>query len=73
VSEPGHGPTQERLRGVDGTVRAEHVDRGGAARTEVGLVVDEDRGAELCGQLHHVAAPEVEASVLVDGGRVGQQ
>jgi hypothetical protein len=50
VGEAGHRPAQERLGGVGDAV-AERVDRLAAAGRAGGLVVDEQRRAELGGQV----------------------
>ena len=71
MGEAGHRPAQERLRGVGDTV-AECLDRLAAAITEMLLVVDENRGAELLSELKRVAPSDVEHAVD-DLGRVGQQ
>ena len=64
VGEPGHGPAQEGLRGVGDTV-APGRHRLPAGVAQMVLVVDEERRAELLGQLEEVDATDVEVALLV--------
>ena len=64
VGQPGHRQAQEGLGGVGDAV-APGRDRLAAARPEVVLVVDEQRRAELLGQLEDVDAADVEVALLV--------
>ena len=72
VHQPGDGAAQERLGCVGGAV-AEHRHRLAATGADVGLVVDEQRGAVAFGQVGHVAAADRQPAVVVDRGGVGQQ
>ena len=65
VGQPGHGPAQEGLGGVGDAV-APGRDRLAAGVAQVVLVVDEERRAELLGQLEQVDAADVEVALLVD-------
>ena len=61
--EAGHRPAQERLGGVDDAAGAERVDRLPAAGAQVLLVVDEQRRAELGGQLVDAAPADGQRAV----------
>jgi hypothetical protein len=67
-----HGRAEERLGGVV-DARAEGGDRFAAPGPQVGLVVDEQRGAELAGELERVAPADDELALVADGGGVGEQ
>ena len=71
VGEARHGLAEERLRRVRHAV-AEGRDRGAGSGPQVVLVVDEQRRAELGGQIEHVETRDTEATVGVDG-RVRRQ
>ena len=73
VGQARHRPAEERLGRVDHAARAERVDRVAAAGAHVGLVVDEQRRAELLGQGDDRATADLERSVRADGRGVGQQ
>ena len=73
VGEPGHRPAQERLGGVHDTAAAERRDRLAAAGAQVRLVVDEQRRAELVGEVGERATADAQPAVVTDRGRVGQQ
>ena len=72
VDEPGHRQAQERLAGVAHAV-AERGDGLAAPRTQVVLVVDEQRRAELGDQVGGRAPADGQPAVVADAGRVGQQ
>ena len=70
--QSGHGRAEEGLgRVVD--PGAEGGDGLPAPRPQVGLVVDEQRGAELAGQVEGVAAADDQLAPGPHRGRVGQQ
>jgi hypothetical protein len=72
VDQAGHGGAEEGLGGVvDAGTEGGH--RLAGAGAQVGLVVDEEGGAELGGQRERVAAADVQPTGCVDGGRVGQE
>ena len=70
VGQAGHGPAEEGLGGVDGA-RAEGGIGLGTTGPKVVLVVDEEGGAELVGQVEGVAAPDEELAAGADGGILG--
>ena len=72
VDQPGHGPAEERLGGVDG-VGSERFGGFPASGSEVIFVVDEERGAELPGQLGRLTTADEELPVGPDGGVVGEE
>ena len=73
VRQAGHRETEERL-GCVGDAVAERGERLAAARSEVGLVVDEQRGAVLARQVEQVGAPHRQpARARVDHRGVGQE
>ena len=61
VGQPGHGPAEEGLGGVGHTVTPGG-DRLPAGAAQVVLVVDEQRRAELGGQVEQVDAPDPEVA-----------
>ena len=73
MGESGHGQAEEGLGGVDDVAVAERRDRLPAAGPEVVLVVDEQRRAELAGQVEGVAAADEQLAAASDRGVVGQQ
>ena len=72
MREAGHGQAQEGLAGVGHTV-AEGGHGLPAAGTEVGLVVDEQRRAELGRQVTEIETTDAEAAVCTDLRAVGQE
>ena len=72
MDQPGHGPAQERLGGVGDAV-APGGDRVAAGVAQVVLVVDEQRRAELFGQLEEVDAADVEMTLLVHRRRAREE
>ena len=72
MGQPGHRQAEERLGGVGGCHRRR---RHGltTALPKVALVVDEERRAELRGQVEGVAPGDRQAAVATDGGVVGKQ
>jgi hypothetical protein len=70
VGQARHGPAEERLGGVGDAV-AEGGDGLGAPGAQLGLVVDEQRRAELLGQVGQVAPADEQLPVLADLRRVG--
>ncbi len=67
--ELGHRLAEERFGGV-GRAGAKACDRFTTACSQVCLVVDEERGPELGGQLHDVDPADREPAVGIDGGGV---
>ena len=72
VGQPGHGQAQECLGGVSHAV-APGLDRLSAAGPEVGLVVDEQWGADLPGQVDEIDAADGQPTRWTDRCGHGQQ
>ncbi len=72
VGEQGHGPAEKGLGGV-GHALAPGRNGFSAGPAQVILVVDEERGAELLGQLEDVDAADMEMAIAVHLGRTRQQ
>ena len=72
VGQTGHGEAQEGLGRIGDTV-APRPHRLSAGVAQMVLVVDEERRAELIGQLQQVDAADVEVALLVDRSRARQQ
>ena len=70
--QAGHGRAEERLGG-EVHARPERGHRFTAPRPEVRLVVHEERGAELAGEIERVASADEELSLGTHLGGVGQQ
>ncbi len=73
VRELCHRPAQERLGRIDDPLVSERGDGFTTPRSQMGLVVDEQRRAELLGEFLHRASADREHPVVPDGRRVRQQ
>ena len=73
VDETGYRTAEERLGGIDHTSGAERLHRLPAAFADVSGVVDEQRRAELAGEVEQRAAADCKRPVRADHRRVREQ